>query len=518
MNRIVKKVITPSAMVAACIASAYSASAQLWNGGDVIVSESYYQDTGAVAGLNVGANLPGGGTAVANGAFPSVFLNDTPDSSFGVTSPITIQNYTQNTTLNLPASQMTTSFSSKSEISLNFSSDGSTLDFMGYVAPVGAVDVSNSSTPGNPDPSNTDTASPTYRAVGQLSANGALGVTPVNSYSGNNGRAAIVVNNVNGTGANNIYTVGNAGNGSQPEPASVVSSTGVQLTPVGGSPASTTVVGQQFGSAGNSKGYQYGFSVTQVGDTADNSGKDNNFRGETIFNNTLYVTKGSGSQGIDSVFQVGTTGSLPTAADASSTTISILPGFNTTLSKSLTTGGYHPFGLFFANATTLYVADEGDAVLADAGTSVDPNAGLEKWSLISGVWHQDYTLRTGLFGSYNPANYGGMTVTTDGLRDLAGRVNADGTVTLYSVTSTLDSNPNNDAGADPNKLVQITDTLADTTLAQASGEAFSVDETAATGEVIRGVAIAPVPEAGTWYAGAGVLAMISGRILRLRKK
>jgi len=45
-----------------------------------------------------------------------------------------------------------------------------------------------------------------------------------------------------------------------------------------------------------------------------------------------------------------------------------------------------------------------------------------------------------------------------------------------------------------------------------------VDETAATGEVIRGVAIAPVPEAGTWYAGAGVLAMISGRILRLRKK
>ena len=59
---------------------------------------------------------------------------------------------------------------------------------------------------------------------------------------------------------------------------------------------------------------------------ADKPGKDNNFRGLTIFNNTLYVTKGSGSNGIDTVYQVGSAGTLPTLATAAAAPITVLPG------------------------------------------------------------------------------------------------------------------------------------------------------------------------------------------------
>ena len=42
----------------------------------------------------------------------------------------------------------------------------------------------------------------------------------------------------------------------------------------------------------------------------DKPGKDTNFRGITIFNNTLYVAKGSGGNGINTVYQAGTAGTL----------------------------------------------------------------------------------------------------------------------------------------------------------------------------------------------------------------
>jgi hypothetical protein len=43
--------------------------------------------------------------------------------------------------------QTVTSFSSKSELALNLSTDGQDVTFMGYLAPVNAIDVSNSNTP-----------------------------------------------------------------------------------------------------------------------------------------------------------------------------------------------------------------------------------------------------------------------------------------------------------------------------------------------------------------------------------
>jgi hypothetical protein len=98
----------------------------------------------------------------------------------------------------------------------------------------------------------------------------------------------------------------------------------------------------------------------------------------------------------------------------------------------------------------------------------------------------------------------GLTTTTDGLRNLTGQVNANGTVTLYAVTST-EGSPLGDAGADPNQIVSITDTLADTTAAQSASENFNVLDTAALGEVYRGVAVAPVPLPATaWLLVSGL--------------
>ena len=76
---------------------------------------------------------------------------------------------------------------------------------------------------------------------------------------------------------------------------------------------------------------------------ADKVIKDNNFRGETIYNNTLYVTKGSGSNGIDTVYQVGAGGCVGQRRRSCrpERTITVLPGFPTD-AWPRTTGRLHP--------------------------------------------------------------------------------------------------------------------------------------------------------------------------------
>jgi hypothetical protein len=62
-------------------------------------------------------------------------------------------------------------------------------------------------------------------------------------------------------------------------------------------------------------------------------------------------------------------------------------------------------------------------------------------------------------------------------------VNRDGTATIWAVTSTVSGG--GDQGADPNKLVEITDPLAATS--PASGESFRTGQAARFAEVLRGV-------------------------------
>jgi len=457
------------------------------------------------------------GAAFDNGEYPNledshnVWNNDGPDASFGVTSPIFLDNIDSKGkligTLAVPSDQLVTSFSSKSELAVNLASDGKSITFVGYHGGPGfltapnQLDVSNSNTPGVIDPTNPATSN-YYRSVAEVDANGQIAVTDGNAYSGNNGRAAFKF-------APYYYLVGNDNNGGLSKTQLTKTQVGVNLVTSTGAelliPEQTAPVSPGINMIGD-------FEVTQVGYTAaDKPGKDNNFRGLTIFNNTMYVTKGSGGNGINTVYQVGNAGVLPTPTDVKAAPITILPGFPTTLASGVAQDGtaghpvMFPFGIFFANANTLYVCDEGDGGLVAprvingqtnvADDSELATAGLQKWELQDGTWHLVYTLQDGLHIGvpYSIANYpASLNPATGGCRNLTGRVNGDGTVNLYAITSTISTN--GDQGADPNKLVTVTDRLNAVSLPASNSNGwghFTTLRTAQAGEVLRGISFAP---------------------------
>ena len=513
--------------------------------GNLVVSRSVYDNK--AGNVQVGTVLPPGcanttgGCAAPTGApfdgtYPSVWNNDTYDSSFGITSRIYLDQLTplgnRVSSIEVPNSlqhgvhstsnQLVTSFSSKSELALHLSTDGRYLTFMGYVAPVDVLDVSNSNTTAAPDPTN-PVGQAFERAVATVDRHGHFTFTETNAYSGNNGRAAILNN---GEGANVFYTAGNAGNGANPQPDGVILGAGAQFIPALTTPESLQSPGTPMPLAS--------FSVTQLGAKADKIGKDDNFRGITIFNNVVYYTKGSGGNGVNTVYFVDTTGNacpngiglpsptaaLPTAAltyDPSTlqtgglpNNMCILAGFPSTPNKSATVTAFH-FGLWFADANTLYVADEGDgyASAADLYThaAAQTTAGLQKWVFNSGTntWQLAYTLQTGLKQgeAYTVSGYptGTNAATglpwspaTDGLRNITGRVVGD-SVLIWGITSTISGN--GDTGADPNRLVLIADRLKNTDPSVALKERFFALKTAGFGEVLRGVSFTP----GTDLAG-----------------
>jgi hypothetical protein len=145
--------------------------------GNLVVSRSVYDND--PNNIQVGEMLPpncdktqGGCSpgATNDGTYPTVWNNALSDGSFGITSKIFLDQMTTSgslvTSLEVPNSsqdrvptskdQMVTSFSSKSELAVNLSLDHQSLTFMGYVAPVDAIDVSNSNTPGVVDPTKSE--------------------------------------------------------------------------------------------------------------------------------------------------------------------------------------------------------------------------------------------------------------------------------------------------------------------------------------------------------------------------
>jgi hypothetical protein len=194
----------------------------------------------------------------------------------------------------------------------------------------------------------------------------------------------------------------------------------------------------------------------------------------------------------------------------------ILKGFNDSAAATDTT--HFPFGLWFANKDTLYVADEGSGSFGDDPASADPTspyadaaesttAGLQKWvfNQTTQQWQLAYTLQSGLkLGNpYTVRGYptgdntapGGSGLpwapATDGLRNITGHVHRNGTVTIYATTSTVSGS--GDQGGDPNQVVAVTDELSAT---KPGYERFITVAPARFGVRYGGVAVLPA----TWRA------------------
>jgi autotransporter passenger strand-loop-strand repeat protein len=230
----------------------------------------------------------------------------------------------------------------------------------------------------------------------------------------------------------------------------------------------------------------------------------NDVRDVEIYNGQLYVsadTKVGPSDGIASF------GGLPTTAAAPS----FLDGIETSVVLTAATANgiddadigqsvnLSPENYFFANPTTLYVADGGNPKEGGLG-----DGGLQKWTLntTTGVWSLDYTLNAGLPLSPDTASDG-----TSGLIGLTGTLNANGSVTLFATTEGI-------ADLDQTYLVSITDTVANTItpanesfttlITENPGFSSTAVISGNTESNVRGVAEAPSAPTSTVISGGQV--------------
>jgi hypothetical protein len=217
-----------------------------------------------------------------------------------------------------------------------------------------------------------------------------------------------------------------------------------------------------------------------------------------VYNNTLYIsadTKGGSNSARSYIGTLGKAGTLPTTTVGGQIMLTGFGNTGGTGKVSITTGAdsngnalnaglqinISPINYFFANASTLYVADSGNPK-NDSANSQLGNGGLEKWINTkpdgSGTWNLAYTLYKGLNIVANNTASG-----TTGLYGLAGMV-SNGTVELFATNSTI-------LDLDSTYLYGITDTLSFTTASQAAEESFTQLDTAPSDSNFKGVSFTP---------------------------
>jgi Abnormal spindle-like microcephaly-assoc'd, ASPM-SPD-2-Hydin len=448
------RIITVALAVAFALLTAMPARAQTFTPGNLVVT---------VEGNGVEGALSG--TYTDNQASPLTLFQF---SINGTTSATYVNSYVLPQTASGANSPVSSEYGSSSEGTLQVSGNGNFLTVMGYG--VNADDFNESPGTYSLSPSNTalgqsgsmtgQSYTPVPRVVALIDANGDLDSTTAlyNIFNGNNPRS---IYTADGT---NLYV---SGQGNSPDATG-----GVFFTTLGSSSA-TAITGL---------------------DTSSNSSSQDT-RDVQINFNTLDISVDSKEGSGAARDFIGTLGSPPaTSLYNSSAGPTQLPGFGTssgtgkvTITSGANSNGngpnagkqinLSPNNYFFANSSTLYVADSGAPKNNSASSSLG-DGGLQKWSLVSGSWTLDYTLSAGLNLVANTNTDG-----TSGLYGLTGVVNGT-QVQLYATNYTL-------ADLDQTYLYGITDSLSATMASQVSGESFTQLAIAPADSNFKGVAFAP---------------------------
>ncbi len=360
-------------------------------------------------------------------------------------------------------------YGSSSEATLQLSGNGQYLTIMGYATNANsynsAYDVGGNGTALAQSPNVTGNSADVSRVIALIGANGSVNSTTAisNVFSENNPRS---VYTTNGTS----FYISGQGNKDNTGGVFYVSSVGATTA--------TAITGADTASKSNG---------TYNQDTRD----------VQIVNGQLTVSvdssEGTASKGydIDRIGTLGTAGNPPTTTLNQQPTA--LPGLNGAIALSNGNGNgingssgsayLSPENFFYANATTLYVADTGDSKNGTQGTATGNlgDGGLQKWTLnSSGTWTLDYTLSTGLDLVANTNSHG-----VSGLYGLTGKV-VGNSVELFATSYVL-------GDTDQTYLYGITDTLSDTSASQVTGEDFTTLEAAPADSEFKGVSLAPVP-------------------------
>ena len=167
-----------------------------------------------------------------------------------------------------------------------------------------------------------------------------------------------------------------------------------------------------------------------------------------------------------------------------------------------------PEDFYFANATTLYIADSGSPKNGQPDAAGVGAGGLQKWVLTNGTWSMVYDLTDGL-SLVDNAGANSATPTAPGVTGLFGLTAevVGGNVELFATTYGLNE-------LSPSYLYEVTDSLQNLDPMLAASEDFTQLYAAPAGTSIRGVAFAPVPEP----ASIGLLAGMFGLAGLVRRR
>jgi hypothetical protein len=380
-------------------------------------------------------------------------------------------------------------YGSSSEGALQLSGNGRYLTVMGYgIAATTfnnspgtySINAANTALAQTGSIQNATTYTPVPRVVALIDADGNVDTTTAlfNIFNGNNPRSAYTAD------GSAIYV---SGQGNYPD------NTGGVFYAQRGATTATSITGN---------------------DATSNNSQDT--RIVQIYNGRLYVSSDSksGNNNRDFIGTLGAAGSLPTSVANSGSGPTQLAGTGTNAGRitagsntngivaSGTTLNLSPESYFFANPSTLYIADTGSPK-NDSGSSHLGNGGLQKWVNSradgTGTWTLEYTIAAGLNLVHNNATSG-----STGLYGLAGKV-VGNQVMLYATNYTIQD-------LDQTYLYGITDALNAVT---AGTESFTQLAAAPADSKFKGVSFAPTPEPSSF---ALIALGVTGLLVRRRIK